>query len=41
MNRFERSKAKPDIDTTGWIMLRWIRGTRYYRVHRERDRRSG
>jgi hypothetical protein len=25
------------IDTASWITLRWIRGTRYYRVHLEQD----
>ena len=24
-------------DTASWITLRWIRGTRYYRVHLEQD----
>jgi hypothetical protein len=25
------------VDTASWITLRWIRGTRYYRVHLEQD----
>jgi hypothetical protein len=25
------------FDTRSWITLRWIRGTRYYRVHLEQD----
>jgi hypothetical protein len=25
------------IDTASWITLRWVRGTRYYRVHLEQD----
>ena len=25
------------IDTARWITLRWIRGSRYYRVHLEQD----
>ena len=37
MNRIERSDTKPRIDTASWIMLRWIRGTRYCRVHLEQD----
>lgn len=32
----ERS-GKTSIDTTSWITLRWIRGSRYYRVHLEQD----
>jgi hypothetical protein len=30
------TEANP-IDTTSWITLRWVRGTRYYRVHLEQD----
>jgi hypothetical protein len=29
--------AAPCIDTASWITLRWVRGTRYYRVHLEQD----
>ncbi len=30
--------AEPNpIDTASWITLRWVRGTRYYRVHLEQD----
>ena len=29
------------IDTASWITLRWVRGTRYYRVHLEQDLWSG
>ncbi len=25
------------IDIASWITLRWVRGTRYYRVHLEQD----
>ena len=25
------------IDVSSWITLRWVRGTRYYRVHLEQD----
>jgi len=24
-------------DTSNWMTLRWVRGTRYYRVHLEQD----
>ncbi len=24
-------------DTSSWMTLRWVRGTRYYRVHLEQD----
>jgi len=30
-------KDLKQIDTASWITLRWIRGTRYYRVHLEQD----
>ena len=26
-----------DTDTASWMTLRWVRGTRYYRVHLEQD----
>lgn len=30
--------AEPNfIETASWITLRWVRGTRYYRVHLEQD----
>ena len=30
--------AEPNpIGTASWITLRWVRGTRYYRVHLEQD----
>ena len=29
------------FDTASWITLRWVRGTRYYRVHLEQDLWSG
>ena len=25
------------VDVSSWITLRWVRGTRYYRVHSEQD----
>jgi hypothetical protein len=25
------------VDTSSWITLRWVRGSRYYRVHPEQD----
>ncbi len=28
---------KSCIDIASWITLRWVRGTRYYRVHLEQD----
>jgi hypothetical protein len=34
MNRHNPSTS---IDTASWITLRWVRGTRYYRVHLEQD----
>jgi WGR domain len=30
-------KDLKQIDIASWITLRWIRGTRYYRVHLEQD----
>jgi hypothetical protein len=32
-----RALSTPAIDTTSWITLRWVRATRYYRVHLEQD----
>ena len=41
MNRPSRANATPGIDTTSWMTLRWVRGTRYYRVHLEQDLWNG
>jgi hypothetical protein len=41
MNRAKRTALKLSIDTSSWITLRWVRGTRYYRVHLEQDLWSG
>lgn len=35
------TRSLPGIDTLSWITLRWIRGSRYYRVHLEQDLWSG
>jgi hypothetical protein len=32
---------RSSIDLTSWTTLRWVRGTRYYRVHLEQDLWSG
>jgi len=32
---------KTCIEASSWITLRWVRGTRYYRVHLEQDLWSG
>jgi hypothetical protein len=32
-----RTAEPTHIDTASWITLRWVRGTRYYRVHLEQD----
>jgi hypothetical protein len=37
MNRGDRSALNSGIDVSSWITLRWVRGTRYYRVHLEQD----
>jgi hypothetical protein len=37
MNCCELSTASSRIDVSSWITLRWVRGTRYYRVHLEQD----
>jgi hypothetical protein len=29
------------FDTASWLTLRWVRGTRYYRVHLEQDLWNG
>lgn len=31
------AKLNSCIDVSSWITLRWVRGTRYYRVHLEQD----
>jgi hypothetical protein len=41
VNRSKRIKWRSSIDTASWITLRWVRGTRYYRVHLEQDLWSG
>jgi WGR domain len=33
----EQTANPQSIATASWITLRWIRGTRYYRVHLEQD----
>jgi hypothetical protein len=37
MNDLKRTEFKSCIDVSSWITLRWVRGTRYYRVHLEQD----
>jgi hypothetical protein len=37
MNRGDRSTWNSRVDVSSWITLRWVRGTRYYRVHLEQD----
>jgi WGR domain len=37
MNHSKHTEFQPCIDVSGWITLRWVRGTRYYRVHLEQD----
>lgn len=37
MTRPRQNNANTPIDTASWITLRWVRGTRYYRVHLEQD----
>lgn len=32
-----RPQAQDIFDTSSWMTLRWIRGSRYYRVHLEQD----
>jgi hypothetical protein len=41
MNRPSRAGVTSGIDTTSWMTLRWVRGTRYYRVHLEQDLWNG
>jgi hypothetical protein len=33
----KHTEFSASIDTASWITLRWVRGTRYYRVHLEQD----
>jgi hypothetical protein len=37
MNDGKRTEFVSSIDVASWITLRWVRGTRYYRVHLEQD----
>ena len=37
MNRTKQAALTSSIDTESWITLRWVRGSRYYRVHLEQD----
>jgi hypothetical protein len=37
MNHSKHAEFSASIDTASWITLRWVRGTRYYRVHLEQD----
>jgi len=37
MNHSTHTEFSASIDTASWITLRWVRGTRYYRVHLEQD----
>jgi hypothetical protein len=37
MNRTKQAAFTSSIDTESWITLRWVRGSRYYRVHLEQD----
>ena len=37
MNHSKRDEFTFSIDVASWITLRWVRGTRYYRVHLEQD----
>jgi hypothetical protein len=37
MNFNKPTEFAASIDTASWITLRWVRGTRYYRVHLEQD----
>jgi len=40
-NQSERTELTPCVDLSSWITLRWVRGTRYYRVHLEQDLWNG
>ncbi len=37
MNPTKHTAFTSSVDTESWITLRWVRGTRYYRVHLEQD----
>jgi len=37
MNRSKHTEFRSSVDTASWIALRWVRGSRYYRVHLEQD----
>jgi hypothetical protein len=37
MNHIKRIEFSASIDMASWITLRWVRGTRYYRVDLEQD----
>jgi hypothetical protein len=37
MNPKQPANAFARFDTRSWITLRWVRGSRYYRVHLEQD----
>jgi WGR domain len=37
MKLINDAASKTCIDVSSWITLRWVRGTRYYRVHLEQD----
>ena len=41
MSRGEYTTSNLCVDISSWITLRWVRGTRYYRVHLEQDLWSG
>lgn len=37
MSSHRSSSDAPAVETSNWMTLRWVRGTRYYRVHLEQD----
>ncbi len=41
MNRPRHASFTHGIETASWITLRWVRGSRYYRVHLEQDLWNG
>ncbi len=41
MKRSQHTEFNSSIDVSSWITLRWVRGTRHYRVHLEQDLWSG
>ena len=41
MSRSEYTTSNLCVDISSWLTLRWVRGTRYYRVHLEQDLWSG